>query len=124
MREYLPVLAIYLGVDQLAYANLIVVEEVARRVLEVPFDLAGVDVEGEGRVGEQVVTGTVFRIVHRHRLPCAPIRQLGGRVVGTGLPERAAAMQPRAGVALPGVTAGLIRSGNAVGPPHMLTGIG
>src|ERR1700722_10652331 len=59
MREYLPVFAIYFGVDQLAYADLIVVKEVARRVLEVPLDLAAIDVQGKGRVGEQVVTRTV-----------------------------------------------------------------
>jgi len=59
---------------QLIDADLIIVEEVARCVLEVPFHLAGVDIEAERRVGVEIVARAVFRIEHRRRLAGAPER--------------------------------------------------
>jgi hypothetical protein len=81
MGDDVAILAVDLGVDQLIDPNLVVIEEVARRVLEIPDHLSSVDVQAKGRIGEQVVARTEFRIEHRNRLAGTPDRQLRLRIV-------------------------------------------
>src|SRR5205085_8309635 len=76
-------------------ADFVEVPGVVRRVLEVPGELAGVDVQRDDRVGVEVVAGTRLRIVDRHRVPRAPDGELRRGIVGARLPEAAAPGLPR-----------------------------
>ena len=89
MRNDLPILAIYLGVDQLTDTDLVVVQEVTRCILEVPLHLPG---EATSKATVELVyklsPGRYSGSIHRNRLTGAPKCQLCRRVVGAGLPER------------------------------------
>ena len=123
MGDDLAILAVHLRVDQLIDPDLVIIEEIAGGILEVPDHLAIGGVEPDRRVGEEVVARAVFRIEHRDRLAGAPDRQLGRWIIRAGYPEGAAPMLPGIGVAFPGLTAGLARCGNRISPPEPLAGI-
>ena len=72
LREGGNDLAVALDVHQAGRRRQVVVPQLAVDVLEVPRELAGADVDGDGRVREQVVAGAVAavevrpRAAHRH----------------------------------------------------------
>ncbi len=109
--------------DDLRAAGVIIVD-VVRRVLEMPLHLAGRGIERDGAVGEQVVTRPVRRIVARRRIAGAPIGDVGGRIVGAGDVERAAAGLPGVVIVFPGLAAGLARRRHRERLPFLLAGLG
>src|SRR5262245_35684500 len=124
MREQLAVLAVDLGVDEDVSAGLVVVHVVVRRVLVPPRDLAVRRVEGDRAIGEEIVAGTISRIVGGNRIARAPIRQVGDRIIGAGAVERPASGEIGVVLVLPGLAAGLARRGDRVGLPLELAGLG
>ena len=62
-------------------ADLVIVPRVVRQVLEIPGELAGIDVERDDGVSVEVVAGTRHRIVVGNRVAGAPDGELGGRVI-------------------------------------------
>ena len=94
VADDLAVLAVDRGVVQHVDADLVEVPRIVRRVLEVPGELAGLDVERDRRVGVEVVARPRLRIVDRKRIAGAPRCELGRGVVGAGLPDAAAAGLP------------------------------
>src|SRR5207237_5779239 len=93
-------------------------------VLEVPLHLAGLGIEGDRRVGEQVIARSIGGVVARRRIAGAPIGEVGRRVVGAGDVKRAAAGAPGLGLVLPGLAAGLARCRNDEGLPLHVAGLG
>src|SRR5207245_4316056 len=71
-------------------ADLVVVPRIVWRVLEMPRQLAGVDVEGHSRVGVEVVAGTRLGIVLRNRVTRDRNGEPCGGIVGARLPDAAA----------------------------------
>src|SRR5262249_35403455 len=63
-------------------------------------------------------------IVIRNRVAGAPDRELGGRIIGAGLPEPAAAGLPGVVLILPGLAAGLARLRYGVPAPQLVAGAG
>ena len=76
MADDLAGLAVDRGVVEHVDADLVVVPRVVRRVLEIPGELAGVDVERDRRVGVEIVARARLRIVLRNRIAGAPDREL------------------------------------------------
>ncbi len=109
-------------VVQHVHADLVVVPRIVRRVLEVPRELAGVDVQGDDRVGIEVVAGTRLRIVGGNRIAGAPDRELRGRVVGTGLPDAAAAGLPRVVLVFPRLAARIAGLRHYIPAPQLVSG--
>src|ERR1700722_11042687 len=95
-----------------------------RRLLEIPHDLAGIGIERDGAGGEQVVARPKLGIEAREGIAGAVIDQVGGWIVGGGLPDAAAADPPGIVIVLPGLRAGLARGRNREGAPSQLPGIG
>src|SRR5215472_5245417 len=88
MCDDLAILAVYFGVDQLIDSDLVIVEEVTGRVLEVPCHLSGGYIETNRRICEQIVPRPVFGVEHWDRLGGPPDRQLCCRAVGPSAQER------------------------------------
>src|SRR5439155_26599719 len=87
-------------------ADFVEVPGIVRGVLEVPRELAAVDVQRDDRVGVEIVAGTRLRIVDRDRVASPPDRELRRGIVGARLPEAAAAGLPRVVLVLPRLAAG------------------
>ena len=85
-----------------------------------PFDLAGLRVERKHRAGIEVVART-HRRIERAGVADAPINRVQLGVIGAGDPGRSATELP--GVALPGVSAGLVGAGYRMGPPQVLASL-
>ena len=92
--------------------------------MEVPGQLAGVDVERHRRVGVEVVARTRVGIVLRHRVAGAPDGELGVRIIRAGLPQAAAAGLPGVVLVLPGLAAGLAGLRNRIPAPQLVAGLG
>ena len=122
MADDLSALAINRGVVQHVDAHFVVVPRVVRRVLEVPSQLAGVDIQRHRRVGVEIVAGTRLRIVLRDRVAGTPDGEFRCGVVGAGLPETSAARLPGVILVLPGFAARFTRLRHRVPPPEFLTG--
>ncbi len=118
------ILAVHLGVDEDMGAGLVVVAVVVRRVLEVPFELAGGGIDGEQAVGVEIVAGAIGGVVAGHRIARAPIGDVGRRVIGASDVERATPGLPGVALVLPGLAAGLARRGHGEGLPAQLAGLG
>ena len=71
------------------------IELVVGRELVVPFQLAGVGVEGDHRVGIQVVAGAIVAVPAGIGIAGSPICQVELGIVRAGHPNRAAAVLPR-----------------------------
>ena len=97
------------------------VELVVRRELVVPFELPCVGVEGNDRVGVEIVA-RVSRASGPAgiRVAGAPERQVRCRIVGAGHPDRRAAVLPR--VARPRIVAGLAGLRDGIEFPDLLSG--
>ena len=93
----------------------VVVPDVVRRELEVPLHLAGVGIQGQYRVGVQVVPLAHVAVPVRRGVARRPVEQVGLRVVRAGHPRRGAAVLP--GVARPGFRPGLAGLRDGVAPP-------
>src|SRR5690606_33632903 len=93
-------------------------------VLEVPGHRAVIDVEGNGRVGEEVVARAELGVEHRHRIGGTPDGHASGRIVRAGLPQRTTAGPPGIVVVLPGLVAGFARARDGVGPPLLFAALG
>src|SRR4051794_39018051 len=124
MTQHLPWLAVDIHVVDHLRADLVIIIFVVRRILEIPDDLAGIGIDGEGRVGVEIVPWPVLGIKHRCRLPRAPIHQVRRWIISSDIPERAAARLPSVVVVSPGLMAWLPWSGDRVGSPESLPGFG
>ncbi len=122
MADDLAAAAVERRVVQHVHADFVVVPGIVRRVLEIPGQLAGVDVQRHHGVGVEVVARTRLRIVNRHRIAGAPDRELRRGVVGTGLPEAAPAGLPGVVRILPGFAARVARLRHDVPAPELLAG--
>src|SRR6202030_905001 len=105
-------------------ADLVVIPSIVGRVLEVPDELAGIDVERDRRIGVEVVARSRLRIHLRYWIAGAPDGQPGRRIVGTGLPDAATAGLPSVVLVLPGLAARLARLGHHVPAPKLVAGLG
>src|SRR5262249_40195758 len=94
-----------------------------RRVLITPLDLAVVRSDGEYARRPLVVAWPVFRIPVGAGVADALVEGVGLRIVGRGLPHRAAAVLPAVLAVLPGLVAGLAGAGNRIGTPERLAGV-
>src|SRR5262249_40287955 len=110
--------------------DLVVVVRILRRVLEAPLDLAVVRAEREHARRPLVVARTVLDVVVRAGVADALVERVGLRIVGRGLPDRAAAVLPALLAVLPallaflpGLVAGSAGAGNGVGAPCRLAGV-
>ncbi len=124
MTQHFPRLAVDRDVVDHLRADLVIVVHVVRRVLEIPDDLAGVGVDGEGRVGVEIVARPVFGIEHRRRLTGTPIQEVGRRVISSDIPEGATAGLPSVMVVSPGLVAGFARRRDRVSAPQHVAGLG
>ena len=114
------------GVDEHALVHDVEVEGLARRVLEVPLDLPGLRVQGEGRVGVEGVLPRRHAAARRH-----PRLGLGGAdeeeaevgVVAPRYPRVAARAQVRRGVA-PRRVVGVAGEGDGGRAPQLVAGVG
>ena len=109
-------------VDQDDFVHAVVIVRIVGRVVEVALDLAGVRIEDQRAVGEQVVTKAHVTVEVRTGVADGPVQGVGVLVVGTRDPGRTATVLPA--FAGPGVVAWLARAGNRVGLPHRGTGVG
>src|SRR5262245_41823829 len=101
MADDLTILTADDGVVEHMNADFIVVPRIVGRVLEMPNQFACVYVECDRRVGIKVVPRPCLRIVLWNRISGAPDRESGGGIVGTCLPDAAAARLPRVILVLP-----------------------
>src|SRR5262249_4623464 len=88
-----------------------------------PDDLAGVGIERDGARREQIVARTEFRIEAREGVAGAVEYEVGGGIVGRGLPHAAAADAPSIMLVLPGLGAGRTRGRDGEGAPRKLAGV-
>src|SRR5262249_18389036 len=103
--------------------DLVVVIRILRGVLEAPLDLAVVRVDGEHARRPLVVAGAIRDVVVGTGIADALVEGVGLRIVGRGLPDRAAAVLPAVLAILPGLVAGLAFARDGVGPPCGLAGV-
>src|SRR5271165_2610342 len=117
MTEHLARLVIDGDVVDHLRPDLVIVEFVVRRVLEIPDNLTAVGVYRKRRVGVEIITRTVFGIEHWCGLAGAPIHQVGCGVIRPSVPEGAAASLPSLMVICPSFVSGLTRSRDRVQTP-------
>src|SRR5207302_2260918 len=91
--------------------------------LEVPLQLAGIDIERNDGARVQIVSGTSLWVKHMHRVAGPEVRQVRLRVVGRLRPHSAATGRGGARVD-PGFRPRLARFGDHRKPPEKLAGIG
>ena len=87
-----------------------------------PLEHTGVDVDGNQRIGIQIVSVAHVADEVRPRIAGAPVGEIGVRVVGARHPGGCAAVLPA--VARPGLVAGLARSRHSPEAPRPLAGAG
>src|SRR5439155_19534856 len=124
MADHFASLAVDTDVVEHVDADFVPIPRIVRRILVVPDQLAGLDVERHDRVGVEVVAGARLRIVLRDRVAGAPDRELGGRIIRAGLPEPAAAGLPGVVLVLPGLAPWLARLRDGIPAPQFVTGPG
>ena len=98
------------------------VMHVVRRELEIPPHLARVAIEGQDRVGVQVVAQPHLAAVVGAGVAGAPVDEVQLRIVRAGDPGRRPARAPR--ISQPCLVVGMVRTRNGVGPPGALAGLG
>src|SRR6185295_4554316 len=124
MGDQLAALAANRAVDQDMGAGLVVVPEVARRVLEEPVHLAVVRIPGDQAVGVEIVAWPIGRVEHRDWIAGAPEHLIAGDVVAAGDPHGAPTGLPGIVLVLPGLAAGLAWRRDHVLLPGKLPGLG
>src|SRR2546430_993026 len=90
-EEQLSLLAMVAGIDQDGSLRRVVVKEVVRRKLKIPFELSRVGVQGEDTIGIEVVPRARAAIKVRSGIAGAPINCIEFRIVRAGHPGSAAA---------------------------------
>src|SRR5260370_24604090 len=105
VRNQLAWLTSDIAVDHDVGADLVVIPHVAGRKLEIPIHFASVAVPGHGAVGEEVISGPVGWVEHRHRIACTPDGLVGVWIIGSRYPDAASAGLPGVVPVLPGLTA-------------------
>ncbi len=123
MHHQLAILAIDLGVDERVLGDFVKVIGIVRGVLETPLDLAVARADGEHARGPFVVARPVFGVEVRAGISDALVERVRVRIVGRGLPDRAAAMPPALLAVLPGLATWLPGTGDRVGAPSSLAGV-
>ena len=109
-----------LEIDQDRRRNFVPIPGIVRMVLEVSLDLAGGDIERDGRRGVEIVAGPL--VAHpRTAVADAPVREVRVRIVISRDPDGAAAGLPLVALG-PGFAAGFAGRGNRVGAPLLLAG--
>src|SRR5205814_5242299 len=89
-EEQLSLLALVAGIDQDGSLRRVVVKEVVRRKLEIPFELSRVGVQGDDTIGIEVVPRARAAIKVRSGIAGAPINCIEFRIVRAGHPGSAA----------------------------------
>ena len=115
-------LAVHLDVGEDGNLDGVPVVDVVGGELEVPRHLAGVAVEGEHRVGVEVVAQPHLAAVVGAGVAGAPVDEVQLGVVRAGDPGRRPARPPR--VAQPRAVVGVVGPGNGVGAPLALAALG
>src|SRR6266478_8297337 len=110
------------GIDEDGSFDGVIVEQVVRRELKIPFELAGVRIEGKQAIGVEVVAQARTSIEVGRRITGAPEDGVQFRVKRTGHPGGATAEF----VAFTGPTGGaeFSRAGNRPEAPYFLTALG
>src|SRR4051812_34040091 len=92
-----------------------------------PFELAGVRIDGDDGGAVQVVSNAVVAVIVRTGVAGAPHGEVRLGVIGTGNPDGSSAVQVRvirfAVLAEPGFVSLVTGSGNRVEAPDLLTGV-
>ena len=121
VQQQLPRLSAPHPIDEHHVLGRIPVVPVVRRELVVPLALAGVGIERDDGIGEEVVAISAHGAIgHRRRIADRPVERVELGIVGARQPRSAAAGLPA--VAFPRVVAELSRAGNRVEPPQPLAG--
>src|SRR5262249_35549128 len=123
VHHELAILAVDLGVDDRVLGDFIEVVRIVRGVLVTPLDLAVVGAEREHARRPLAVARPVFRIPVGAGIADALVEGVALRIIGGGLPDRAAAVLPALLAVLPGLVAGLAGARDGVGAPNLLAGI-
>src|SRR5439155_10735339 len=113
-------------VDEHTLEHDIEIQCLCRRMLEVPGELACVDIQRERRAGEERVVFAGHAAADRHPglgLRGTPKGEIQSRIVAAGNPRLAAGAEQIRQRA-PGVASGLTLPANGVEPPNLLTGGG
>src|SRR5205809_7713239 len=84
----------------------VVVELVVRRELVVPLQFAGIGVESDHGAAVEIVAIAFVAVPVWSRISNTPIDEIQIRIIGTGDPNRRAAMFPRVSVRRPGLVSG------------------
>ncbi len=112
--------AVPLRVHQDGDLGRVVVVGIVGAELKMPFQFAGVGVQGERRIGIEIGAFALRRVPVRAGIADAPIGQVEFGVVGSGDPDGRAAVTP--GVAGgPGIVARFAGPGNGVEAPDLLS---
>src|SRR5262249_30959331 len=117
VRDNLAGLAVDGGLIEHLRARRVEVPMLVRRLLEIPDDPGGVGVERDGARGEQIVTWPELGIEARIGVAGAIEQEVGGGIIGRGLPHAAAAHAPSIVLVLPGLGAGFARCRDGEGAP-------
>ncbi len=123
LRDHLAHLAADIEVVELGDGDRVVVPALVGDGLEVPFELAGIDVERDDRAGIEIVAGPSLRIEHVHGIAGAEIGEVRLRIEGRLGPHAAAAERNGARIG-PGLRARLARLRHHREPPQELAGVG
>ena len=90
------------------------------RELVVPLQGARARIDGDQRVGVEIVALAVVTVIIRIRIAGAPVQEIELGIVGAGHPRAAAAAFQHTGVGGPRLAAPLPKTGNGVEPPDAL----
>src|SRR5262249_28168272 len=88
-----------------------------------PFQLAGIGIEGNNGTSIEVVALALIAVAIRAWISDAPVCQVAVRIVGTCHPDRSSAVLPGIAVCRPSLMAGFARSGNGVKAPGFFPGL-
>src|ERR1700687_2420924 len=99
----------------------VIVKKIVGRELEIPFEFAGLGIQGEYAIGIEIIAGPRPAIEIRSWVAGSPVQRIEFGIVGAGHPGGAAAAQ----IGLPGPTGRAELAGAGYGPetPHLLTGL-
>src|SRR6267142_4231830 len=109
-------------VDQDHLVHAVVIVRIIGRVVEITPDLAGIRIEYQVAVGEQVVTEAHVAVEVGTRVANRPVQRVGLLVVSTGNPGGTATIFP--GFAGPRIVSRFAGSGDGVGLPDGSASVG
>src|SRR6187549_694053 len=121
MKQKLAILSVPHAINEDDILCGIPIVPVVRRELVMPFAFAGVGINRNDGIAEEVIPVATNRPVDlRAGIADGPVECVQIRVEGAGKPHRAAAELPA--VAFPRIVSELTRRGHGIKPPHLLSG--